>query len=267
MRNRGNVAFALGSAVVAFGLVIALVFAAVLLVDRLRGPQVPSGWAYVEYTLDRSLSDEQLDAVARSIVFRMHLGRAADARWWIDDEKVTVAVPARERADLAAVPAGGPKLEFGGVVTSGRVGEGGPVKNAEACRNPPERHACDRDQNYWYELEAPALTGKDIADSSVVEDKAGTGAYAVELRLEGEAKKRLADTTKEMADAKTTDERRLAVVYGGIVLSAAPVAKPLTNGVVRLPGFSKPEGRNLVAAVDASAYDVTLRKGAIEIAE
>lgn len=266
MRNRGNSVFALGGAVVAFGLVIVLIFAGVTLFDRVRGPSIPTGWAYVEYALNGKLSDDEQQAVAKSIVFRMHLGRAADARWWADGETVTIAVPMRERAELEAVPADGPKMEFGGVVTSDSVGQGA-VNSADACHSPPERHACDRDRNFWYELEAPALSGTDIASSKVVEDKAGTGAYAVEMRLEGESKKKLADTTTKMKQASDTDGRRLAVVYGGIVLSAAPVAKPLTDGVVRLPGFSKPEGNDLAAAVDASKFDVTLRKGAIKIAD
>lgn len=266
MRNRGSSLFALASAVVAFGLVIALVFAGVTLLDRLQGPHVPSGWSYVEYSIDGELSEDQQNAVAKSIVFRMHLGRAADARWWVDDEAVTVAVPSRERAELEAVPADGPKMEFGGVVTSDKVGEGA-VKSADACHSPPEQHACDRDRNVWYELEAPSLTGKDIAESKVVEDKAGTGAYAVQMTLVGDAKKELADTTTKMAESSDTDGSRLAIVYGGIVLSAAPVAEPLTKGVVRLPGFSKPEGLDLVAAVDASKFDVALHKGAVQTAE
>src|SRR5690606_29598293 len=79
VRNRANSAFALVAAVVTFGLVIALVFAAVTLIDKLQGPHVPSGWAYVEYAIDGDLSEDEQEAVAKSIVFRMHLGRAADA--------------------------------------------------------------------------------------------------------------------------------------------------------------------------------------------
>jgi len=266
VRNRANSAFALVAAVVTFGLVIALVFAAVTLIDKLQGPHVPSGWAYVEYAIDGDLSEDEQEAVAKSIVFRMHLGRAADARWWVDEETVPSAVPGRGRAEREAAPDEGPKMEFGGVVTSDRVGQG-EIKDADGCHQPKDRHACDRDRNFWYELEAPTLTGKDIAGTRVVEDNQGAGAYAVEMRLTGEGKKKLADTTTKMAKGSDTDARRLAVVYGGIVLSAEPVTKPLTDGVVRLPGFSKPEGRDLMSAVEVAQYDITLRKGDVQLAE
>lgn len=265
MRNRGSSLFALGSTIVVFGLVVVGIFGVVQLLDRMHGPHLPSGWAFVEYSIDGDLSDEQQRAVAKSIVFRMHMSRAADARWWVDGGAVTVAVPETERDELEALPEEGPKLTFGGVLNSDKVGVG-PVKDADGCRKPPEEHACDRDRNLWYHLGEPALSGSDMTTSKVVEDKAGTGAYAVEMTVHGEQREQLASTTKQMTRS-SGDARRFAVVYGGVVLSAEPVGKPLSGGMVRLPGFSKVEGLDLEAAVEASKYDVALRKGDVQIAE
>ncbi|MQA05037.1 MAG: hypothetical protein GEV07_20720 [Streptosporangiales bacterium] len=265
MGTRGNSLFALGSTVVVFSLVIAGIFGAVQLFDKMQGAHVPSGWAYVEYTIDGDLTDEQGEAVAKSLVFRLHMGRAADARWWVDDNLVTVAVPEVEQPELESLPDSGPKLQFSSVINSGKVGQGAVVKN-EGCHDPPENHACDRARSYWYHLAKPFLEGSDIDSSNVVEDKAGTGAYAVEMNLEGEPKEKLATTTKRMTGS-SEDGRRLAVVYGGIVLSAEPVERPVTNGVIQLPGFSKPEGQDLADAVAASKYDATLHKGSVRVAE
>lgn len=265
MGKRGNSLFALGSTVVVFALVIVAVFGAVQLLDKLQGAHVPSGWAYVEYTIEGDLSEEERESVATSLVFRLHMGRAADARWWVDGDLVTVAVPKREKAELESLPEDGPRLQVGGVVNSDKVGQGA-VVSADACHDAPENHACDRARVYWYQLAQPILFGKDIADSAVVEDKSGTGAYAVQMTLEGEPKQKLADATKRMAGS-SEDAGRLAVVYGGIVLTAEPVEDPVTTGVIRLPGFSKSEGTDMVDAVDASKYDATMSKGAVQIAE
>lgn len=265
MRSRADLVFALGGLIVLIGAVVGGIFGIVVFLDKLHGPHVPSGWAYVTYTIDGDVDGDQQEAMAKSIVFRMHMGRAADARWWVHDDTMTVAVPESERPELESLPEESPVLGFGGVTSSGSVGEG-PVKDAAQCRKPPDGYACDRERHLWYQLGEPALTGSDVASSSVRPDKAGTGAFAIEMHFSGEHKETLEKTTTTMA-GESGDAQRLAVVYGGIVLSASPVAEPTTNGTVRLPGFSKGEGDDLASAIEAGKLDVTLTKGPIEIAD
>lgn len=252
--------FAFGGIIVAFGAVIALVFGLVTLFEKSQGAHIPSGWAWVKYETHGRASAEERESLAKSVVFRLHMGRAADTRWWVEDDGFIIAVPPGERTELEAVPQEGAKLEFGGVSQSGVVGKG-KIGSESGCRKPPDGYACSRDQNSWYLLKDPAVTGKDIASTRVV-DRGGVGGFVIVMRFNKAGTTKLADASKATANG---DDQRLAVAYGGVVLDAPKINKPITSGVVRLPGFSKPEGHDLADAVQAGKLDVTLEKGPIQV--
>lgn len=255
--------FAFGGIIVAFGAVIAVVFGLVTLFEKTQGAHIPGGWAWVKYETHGTTTAEEREALAKSVVFRLHMGRAADTRWWVEDDGFIIAVPPGERTELEAVPSEGASLEFGGVSQSGAVGKG-KITSESGCRNPPDGYACSRDQNTWYALKDPILTGKNVATTRLVEDEGGVGGFIIVLRFDGDGKAKLANASKAMATARG-DDRRLAVAYGGVVLDAPRLDRPIKSGVVRLPGFSKPEGRDLSDAVAASKLDVTLEKGPIQV--
>lgn len=255
--------FAFGGIIVVFAAVVLGVFGLVTLFEKSQGAHIPSGWAWVKYRTHGSVSANGREALAKSVVFRLHMSRAADTRWWVEDDGFIIAVPPGERTELEAVPQEGAKLEFGGVSKSGSVGKG-KITSHSGCRKPPDGYACSRDQNTWYDLEDPALTGENVVSTRLVEDRGGVGGFIIVMRFDKAGKQKLATASKAMANA-TGDGQRLAVAYGGVVLDAPRVRKPIKSGVVRLPGFSKPEGRDLAGAVKASKLDVTLEKGPIQV--
>ncbi|MGH3097809.1 MAG: SecDF P1 head subdomain-containing protein [Streptosporangiales bacterium] len=255
--------FAFGGIIVVFAAVVLGVFGLVTLFEKSQGAHIPSGWAWVKYQTHGAVSAKERESLAKSVVFRLHMGRAADTRWWVEDDGFIIAVPPGERTELRAVPQEGAELEFGGVSESGAVGKG-KIVSESGCRKPPDGYACSRDQNTWYDLKDPILTGDNVAATRVVEDKGGVGGFIIVMRFDEAGTAKLATASKAMA-AATGDDQRLAVAYGEVVLDAPKVDKPNTSGVVRLPGFSKPEGRDLADAVQASKLDVTLEKGPVQI--
>lgn len=262
---RGRSLFAFGGIIVMFAGVILGVFGLVTLFEKSQGAHIPGGWAWVKYETHGTDSAKEREALAKSVVFRLHMGRAADTRWWVEDDGFIIAVPPGERTELEAVPQEGAELEFSGVTEAGAVGKG-KITNETGCRKPPDGYECSRDQNTWYDLKDPVLTGDNVASTRLVEDKGGVGGFVIVMRFDKAGRAKLATASKAMA-AASGDHQRLAVAYGGVVLEAPKVDKPIASGVVRMPGFSKPEGRDLTDAVEASKLDVTLEKGPIQVEE
>lgn len=263
-RVAGSPPVVIGAIIVVFAAVVAGVFGVVTLVDRLQGPHVPDGWVYVEYTVRGGLSDDQQEALARSVAFRLRVSQAADARWWPENDGFVVAVPPEERTELAQLPHGAPELQLRRVSSAGSVGKG-KITSDKGCRKPPVGYACDRDRNRWYRLARPIASGANVTSTKTVAGAHGVTASTVSMRLDKAGTKRFAKATKVMAKAHG-DRRRLAVVFGGAVLEAPVVHKPMTDGVVRISGFSSSDGRDLAAAIKASNLHPDLSKGPLRIA-
>jgi preprotein translocase subunit SecD/SecD/SecF fusion protein len=102
----------------------------------------------------------------------------------------------------------------------------------------------------------PFMDGSHIVSSAVAQaSTSATGAYAVNVSLDGEGSKLFADVTGELAPTKG----RIAIVLDGVVNSAPAVQSVISDGNVSLTGnFSLEEAKALKTVLDSGSLPVTL---------
>ena len=103
----------------------------------------------------------------------------------------------------------------------------------------------------------PFMDGSYIESTSVAQaGSSASGAYAVNIKLNGEGSKIFADVTTELAPTNG----RIAIVLDGVIQSAPAVQEPITGGQVSITGnFTIDEAQQLKTVLDSGSLPVNLK--------
>ena len=127
---------------------------------------------------------------------------------------------------------------------------------------------CDEDGAEKYILGPAEVLGTDVdtatADLAMNNQGVATGGWVVNLKFNGEGKKKFGDVTRRLF-SEQGDLNRFAIVLDGLSVSAPTTNAVITNGEATISGnFSQDEARDLANVLKFGALPLTFDPGEVQ---
>lgn len=131
--------------------------------------------------------------------------------------------------------------------------------------DPPDEEVVFPGENdTWFRLGRAELTGEDLADA-FAQPNPTTGAWSVQLDLNGQGAERFAAVTTRLAPGGERPGGLLAIVLDRFVESAPQVQVPIENGQAEITGnFTEAEAKDLALVLKTGALPIELERSQVQ---